>query len=179
MKKRSAESAAARVRRLAIPCQMGPDFGPTDAHGRTYRPVAIMEIAESPTSTVKVARRGDLLDLMHIPQGHRLAGRIYRQAVEHMEAGKGMGPLPFARDVAGDSGVLVWLAPQERALSAADWHRRGVEAMGQASAQGVVNWVIVRGLPLVDYDATRQWRKGTASAQLRAALERLAAEYGT
>ena len=67
---------------------------------------------------------------------------------------------------------------QERALSAADWHRRGVQAMGLAASQGVVHWVVVAGLPLTEYDVVRRWRRHTAVGQLIAALERLADAYG-
>ena len=111
----------------------------------------------------------------------RMAAATYRQAVEHIEAGRGMGPMPWASDRVQEhrrgDGLGVELMAQERALSAADWHRRGVQAMGLAAA-GVVDWVVIAGRSLGEYDATRRWRKGSARMQLFGALGRLTTAYG-
>jgi hypothetical protein len=150
-------------------------FDPGTGYGP---PVDIDDVAEGANRVIKRARRADPLDKMQLDPAHRQAARIYRQAVEHMEAGMGMGPLPFGRDVlsGGDGGAR--LTPQERALSAAVWVRRGVQAMGLAASETVINWSLIRGLPLGAYDSTRRWREGTASQMFKAALERLAVAYG-
>ena len=141
-------------------------------------PRVIDDIADGSRATVKRARRADPLDRIELAPEQRQAARIYRQAVQHVAAGRGMGPLPYGRDVAPTGGPGANLCAQERALSAAEWHRRGVQAMGLAAAQGVIHWVIIVELPLSAYDATRKWREGRGAAELRAALERLAAAYG-
>jgi hypothetical protein len=51
--------------------------------------------------------------------------------------------------------------------------------MGLAASQGIINWVVIRELPLGEYDALRKWRNGTAKLMLVAALDRLSAEYET
>ena len=145
--------------------------------------VVVEDVAEGTRSTIKRARRADPLNRVDgCTAGMRTAAAIYRQAVEHIEAGRGMGPLPYAADRVqqprSGAGISVALFAQERALSAADWHRRGVGAMGLPASQGVVHWVIIAGLPLASYDETRRWRKGAARAQLLGALARLAAAYG-
>lgn len=144
--------------------------------------VVVEHVAVGTRSTHPRARRADPLNrIAECTDGHRMAAAIYRQALEHVEAGRGMGPMPWAADRVQEArrgdGLGVALLPQESALSAAEWHRRGVQAMGLAASQGVVNWVVVRGLPLAVYDETRRWRKGTACGQLVDALERLAVEY--
>jgi len=148
----------------------GTGFGP---------PVVIEDVAVSPVVSIRRARRADPLDAIDMTPGQRQAARIYLQAHEHIGAGRGLGPLPFGRDVPFSSTGGVWLAPQERALSAADCWRRGCQAMGLAASEGVVNWVVIKGFPLHEYDAVRKWRRGTASAQLKAALQRLSEAYGT
>jgi len=143
--------------------------------------VVVEDVAEGTRSTIKRARRADPLNRVDgCTAGMRTAAAIYRQAVEHIEAGRGMGPLPYAADRVQQprSGLSVALFPQERALSAAALQRRGVDAMGLPASQGVVHWVVIAGLPLASYDETRRWRKGAARAQLLAALARLAAAYG-
>lgn len=140
-------------------------------------PVVVEEIALTPSTTTKRARRCDPLDAIRLTDAHRCAAVVYRQAFEHVQAGRGMGPLPWGRDAPG-MGSSERMPAQMRALSAAVMYRRGVQAMGLAACEGVVNWVVLRGLPLCDYDATRKWRNGAAKAQLEAALERLAGEYG-
>lgn len=143
-------------------------------------PVVIEHIAVGTRATHPRARRADPLNrVADCTDAHRTAAAIYRQAMEHVEAGRGMGPLPWAAErAARGGGSAVAMLPQEQALSAAEWHRRGVQAMGLAAAEGVVNWVVVRGLPLGDYDGLRRWRKGVACMQLVAALDRLAEAYG-
>ena len=149
-------------------------------HGTGFGPAVVIEdVAVSPTAITRRARRADPLDAIDMTPGQRQAARIYRQAYEHADAGRGMGPLPYGRDSAFSSTGGVWLAPQERALSAADWLRRGYQAIGLAASQGVVHWVVIVGHPLHEYDGIRKWRRGTASAQLKSALERLSEEYGT
>ena len=157
----------------------------TSDFGTGAFPVVVEEVAVAPNSraTVKRARRADPLDrVADATPGHKLAASIYRQAVEHTVAGRGMGPMPWAADRVQESrrgdGLGVALLPQERALSAAEWHRRGVQAMGLAATEGVVNWVVIRGGALADYDEVRRWRRHTARAHLLAALDRLAEAYG-
>lgn len=177
----------ARIRRQ--PAERQPTDPRTIAEGQGYDmgsraiPVVVEEIAVGTRSTHPRARRADPLNRVDgCTSGMRTAASIYRQAVEHIEAGRGMGPLPYAGDRVQEhrrgDGLGVELMAQERALSAADWHRRGVQAMGLAASQGVVHWVVVAGLPLASYDETRKWRKGTACGQMLAALERLAGAYG-
>jgi hypothetical protein len=167
-----------------IRSDFGPEIvDPTTGEVRYAIPITVEEVAEGTRATVRRARRADPLNRVDdCTAGMRVAALIYRQAIEHVEAGRGMGPMPWAADRVqelrrGDA-LGVTLLPQERALSAAEWHRRGVQAMGLAASQGVVNWVVVRGLPLGEYDATRKWRKGTACGHLLAALDRLSDAYG-
>lgn len=157
----------------------------TSDFGTGAFPVVVEEVAVAPNSraTFKRARRADPLDrVADATPGHKLAASIYRQAVEHTVAGLGMGPMPWAADRVQEGrrgdGLGVSLLPQERALSAAEWHRRGVQAMGLAASEGVVNWVVIRGGTLADYDEVRRWRRHTARAHLLAALDRLAEAYG-
>ena len=144
--------------------------------------VVVEHVAVGTRSTYPRARRADPLNrVAECTDAHRTAAAIYRQAVEHVEAGRGMGPMPWASDRVQEArrgdGLGVALLPQEAALSAAEWHRRGVQAMGVAASEGVVNWVVLRGGSLADYDEMRRWRRHTARDQLVAALERLAAAY--
>jgi len=148
-------------------------------------PVVVEEVAHGPNSraTFKRARVADPLDaIASITPGQKMAARIYRQARQQCDAGQGMGPLPYAVDRVQEhrvgDGLGVKLLPQERAISAAAWHRRGQEAMGLAATEGVVNWVVMRGLPLSRYDEVRRWRRHTARRQLLAALDRAAEAYG-
>lgn len=144
-------------------------------------PVVVEHVALGTRSTHPRARRADPLDrVADVTAGMRTAAAIYRQAVEHTADGRGMGPMQWAADRVSEirhDGLSVALLPQERALSAAEWHRRGVQAMGFAASDGVVNWVVLRGGSLADYDEMRRWRRHTARDQLVAALERLAAAY--
>jgi hypothetical protein len=105
----------------------------------------------------------------------RLAASIWRQAYEHVDAERGMGPLPFAREQWG--GGSVGLMSQERALSAATWHRIGVQAMGQWSTAEVVVPVVIDGATLTALDRRRGWRRHNARVVLLDALERLVAAY--
>jgi hypothetical protein len=144
-------------------------------------PVVVEHVALGTRSTHPRARRADPLDrVADVTPGMRTAAAIYRRAVEHVEAGRGLGPMPWAADRVSEirpDGLGVALLPQERALSAAEWHRRGVQAMGLAASEGAVNWVVLRGGSLADYDAMRRWRKGTSAGQLVAALARLTVAY--
>jgi len=179
----------ARIRREK-PQVSSSDFGPVVVDPATgeFRyalPVEITEVAAGPNTraTVRRARRADPLNRIEdCTDEMRTAAAIYRQAVEHCESGRGMGPMPWAVDRVQESrrgdGLGVSLLAQERALSAADWHRRGVQAMGLAASQGVVHWVVIAGLPLTEYDAVRRWQRHTSRGQLLAALERLVGEYG-
>lgn len=107
----------------------------------------------------------------------RTAAAIFRQAVDHIEAGRGMGPMPWAADrVSGSCGGVALLA-QERAIGAAEWYRRGVGAMGTRGTH-VVLCVAVHGLSLAGYDAMMRWRRHGGRAVLLAALTELAEEYG-
>lgn len=145
--------------------------------GTGRRAVVIEEIASGSAGTTRRARVADPLDRLDLTQQQRQAARIYRQASAHVAAGRGMGPMPYGRDAQGDNGVYGALCAQERAITAADWLRRGVQAMGLAASEGVVHWVVIAELPVTEYDAIRRWRRHTARAQLVAALERLAVEY--
>lgn len=145
--------------------------------------VVVEHVAVGTRSTYPRARRADPLNrVAECTDAHRTAAAIYRQAVEHVEAGRGMGPMPWAADRVQEGrrgdGLGVALLPQEAALSAAEWHRRGVQAMGLEASEGVVDWVVIRGGTLADYDEVRRWRKGTARGHLLAALDRLAEAYG-
>lgn len=146
-------------------------------------PVTIEHVAVGTRSTHPRARRADPLNrIAECTDAHRSAAAIYRQAVEHCEAGRGMGPMPWAADRVQEArrgdGAAVALLPQEQALSAATWHRRGVQAMGLAASEGVVNWVVLQGGSLSHYDEVRRWREGRGKVELLAALDRLAEAYG-
>jgi hypothetical protein len=166
------------------------DFGsvivnPETGEFRYALPVEITEVAAGPNTraTVRRARRADPLNRVEdCTDEMRTAAAIYRQAVEHCQSGRGMGPMPWAVDRVQEGrrgdGLGVSLLAQERAISAAEWHRRGVQAMGLAASQGVVHWVVIAGLPLTEYDTVRRWQRHTSRGQLLAALERLVGEYG-
>jgi len=141
-------------------------------------PVVVSDVAAGTRGTSKQIRRADGMALiMALTPGMRVAAAIWRQSVHHVAAGIGMGPMPWAADVVRHgSGAFLW--PQERALSAATWRRRGVDAMGLHAAQGVVQWVVIDGRSLVTYDANRGWRKGRACRELVSALTALAESYG-
>lgn len=156
-----------------------PDFGVTiewrDQTGPRSRAQVPVELdAKAP---VRRVRRVDKLDTLPLEPEQRKAARIYRQAVEHVSAGKGMGPLPWGRDVAGGTGPSIWLGPQERALSAADWQRRGMVAMGIVATAGVVQGVVIEGFGLEDVEGVLGWRHGRAKTELRAALDKLSVAY--
>lgn len=168
--------SAARARK-------SPADGPKSDLGSGRIPKEIDTIAGATAfATVKRARRVDPLLGLSLPQGHYHAALIFRQAVEHIEAGIGMGPLPYARDfVAGSSDQSMRLWSQQRALSAADWHRRGVQAMGHiaTSGIGVVTAIVLAEWSLTRYDRFRAWTEGRGATELRAALTNLSREYGT
>lgn len=151
--------------------------------GSAAIPVVIEHVAIGTRATHPRARRADPLNrIADCTDAHRTAAALYRRAVEHVEAGRGMGPMDAGTERVQETrrgdGLGVALLAQERALSAAEWHRRGVQAMGLAASQGVVNWVVVRGGALSAYDAVRKWREGRGKDELLAALDRLAGAYG-
>ena len=143
-------------------------------------PVVVEDVAVGTRQTIRVARRADPLARVEgATTGMRAAAALYRRAYEHVDAGRGMGPIDAGSERSGrGDGLGVALLPQERALSASEWYRRGTQAMGLSASQGVVQWVVIAGLPLVEYDDVRRWRRHTARGQLLAALERLADAYG-
>lgn len=145
--------------------------------------VVVEHVAIGTRSTHPRARRADpLARIAGCTDAMRVAAALYRRAWEHCEAGRGLGPIdPGAervQEARRGEGLGVALLPQEAALSAAEWHRRGVQAMGLAASQGVVNWVVIRGGTLAHYDEVRRWREGRGCAELLAALDRLAVAYG-
>lgn len=154
-------------------------FNPTT--GEIWSPVRVVieDVAVGTCGTVKRARRADPLDAIDgVTAGMKMAAAIYRQASEHVDAGRGMGPLPFARDIAhhGTGGAI--LLPQERAITAADWLRRGSTSFGSASAEWLVRNVVVQGVPLTACAAKLRRRTRTARAHLLVGLDRLAVAYG-
>ena len=57
--------------------------------------VVVEDVAEGTRSTIKRARRADPLNRVDgCTAGMRTAAAIYRQAVEHIEAGRGMARCP-------------------------------------------------------------------------------------
>lgn len=166
----------------AILSDLGPEIiDPTTGELRRAVPLVVEDVAVGVRATVKRGRRREAWEgVKGLTPGMHQAALAYRQAWEHLSAGRGLGPMPWAADRVADlrhDGLGVTLLPQERALSSSEWHRRGVQAMGLAASQGVVNWVVLRGGSLADYDEMRRWRRHTAREQLLAALERLAAAY--
>ena len=160
------------------------DFGPEimdpeTGELRPARDIVVEEIAKGSAGAFKRAKRADPLSAVSdCTDAHRKAAAVYRQAYEHVQAGKGMGPMPWGRDAVGGRSGGPRLHAQERALSAAEYHRRGVQAMGAAAAGGVVWWVVIEGQSLASYDARMKWRRHTGRGQLLAALDALAREYG-
>lgn len=148
-----------------------PDHGPAQ-----LAPALVLEdVATGTRGTFKRARRRDNLAALNLAAAELQALTAWRQAAEHVQAGRGMGPLPWAKDVQRAPGEP--LPEQMRALSAAEWYRRGVQAGGQA-AWPVLSWVVISGGTLASYDATRRWREGTARCVLVEAAERMAEAYG-
>ena len=139
-------------------------------------PRIVEDVAVGTRATVKRARRADpLASIDGVTPSMRSAAAIFAQACEHVEAGRGMGPMPWAADrVSRGGGVML---AQERALSAAEWRRRGADAMGVRCEQVVVA-VCVVGMTLTAYDAMMRWRRHGARAVLLAGLTVLAEEYG-
>lgn len=164
------------------PTPSASDFGPEIINPNTGEiryalSIVVEEIALGTRATVKRARRADpLAGIEGVTQAMRTAAAIYAQACEHVQAGRSMGPMPWAADRVGSDRNAGLLA-QERALSAAEWRRRGKAAMG-ADGEHVVMCVCVDGLSLAAYDALRQWRKGGGRTVLLAGLTVLAEEYG-
>lgn len=166
----------------AIVSDLGPQIiDPKTGEIRNAFPIVVEDIAVGVRATVKRGRRREAWEgIKGLTKGMHEAALAYRQAWEHLSDGRGMGPMSWGADRVAEirhDGLGVALLPQERALSAAEWHRRGKQAMGLAASEGVVNWVVLRGGSLADYDEMRRWRKGTSCMQLVAALERLAAAY--
>ena len=129
------------------------------------REIVVEDIAEGVRKTVKRMRRVSPLERLTLPPGCYNAAILYRQAWEHVSAERGMGPMPWGRDV-GSRGSSEQVYGPMRALSAAEWLRRGYQAMGQIASGGVVYWVVIAGLPLCEYDTTRQWREGRGMIEL-------------
>lgn len=163
----------------AILSDLGPEIlDPTTGELRRAVPLVVEDVAVGVRATVKRGRRREAWEgVKGLTPGMHQAALAYRQAWEHLSAGRGMGPMPWGADRVGGTGIGVALLAQERGLSAAAVHTRGVQAMGLAASQGVVNWVVLRGGSLADYDEMRRWRRHTSREQLLAALERLAAAY--
>lgn len=149
------------------------DFGPPEQR----HTVVIDDLTDGARVIAKRARRCDPLDNLVISGPQRCAAVIYRQAWEHTGAGRGMGPLPWGRDVPSGRGGEM-LPPQMRALSAAVLYRRGVQAAGMIASEGVLAWVVLAGRSLATYDADRRQREGRGRVELVAALERMSKEYG-
>jgi hypothetical protein len=144
--------------------------------------VEVEHVAIGTRATHPRARRADPLNrVADCTAGMRTAAALYRRAYEHCEAGRGMGPMDAGAERVQEhrrgDGVGVALLPQEAAMSAAEVYRRGVQAMGLAASQGVVNWVVVRGGSLASYDEVRRWKEGRGKAELLPALQRLAEAY--
>jgi hypothetical protein len=139
-------------------------------------PVIIEDVAVGTRGSAKRARRADpLANIDGVTPEMRTAALIFAQACEHVEAGRGMGPMPWAADRVsrGDGGLMA----QERAITAAEWRRRGADAMGVRGTHTVVH-VAVMGWSLTRYDAFMRWRRMGGRAVLLAALTVLAEEYG-
>lgn len=140
-------------------------------------PVVVEDVAVGSRGTIKRGRRREAWEGVNgITQGMHQAAMAFRQAAEHCQCGKGMGPMPWGGDTGRSTGAR--LLAQERALSAAAIYRRGVQAMGLQASQSVVQWVVLDGRSLTAYDRRQRWRKGRGAEQLVAALERMAREFG-
>lgn len=151
---------------------------PQSDYGSPAIPITIDDVATGTRSTVKRARRADPLTTVDgCTPSMRAAASVFRQAVEHVDAGLPMGALPWAADRVSHSHGGAGLLAQERAISAAEWCRRGTGAMG-ARGTHVVLCVAVHGMSLVGYDAMMCWRKGGGKSVMLASLSALADEYG-
>lgn len=167
--------SAARSRKQA------PD-GPRSDLGSGKIPKEIDLIAGATAfSVVKRARTVDRLDGIPLTQGQKHAALIYRQAVMHIEAGIGMGPLPYGRDLVasgGFTGDALWA--QQRALSAADWYRQATNTIPRETGEtGVVKRIVIDEWSLNQYDRWRRWTDGKAAIEFRDALGKLARVYRT
>lgn len=164
----------------AILSDLGPEIlDPTTGELRRAVPLVVEDVAVGVRATVKRGRRREAWEgVKGLTPGMHQAALAYRQAWEHLSAGRGMGPMPWGADRVGGTGIGVVLLAQERGLSAADVHTRGVRAMGLVASQGVVQWVVIEGRALGSFDARQRWRKGQGAVQLVGALERVAKEYG-
>lgn len=158
------------------------DFGPEiqDPNtGEVFKPIPVVveDVAVGVRAAVKRGRRRHAWEgVQGITPGMHLAALAYQQAWEHLCDGKGMGPMPWGADMGRGLGVALF--PQERAITAATVHRRGVQAMGVIASEGVVRWVVLDGRSLGSYDAARQQREGRGARELVEALNRLAVAYG-
>jgi hypothetical protein len=175
---------AAKGKKALVGLSGASDYGPliVDPQTGEFRyaiPLVIEDVATGTRATVKRGRRREAWEGINgLTRGMHLAALAYRQAWEHCQAGKAMGPMPWGGERQGFAAFGARLLPQERAVSAATVHRVGVQAMGLAASQGVVQWVVIQGRGVEAFDVERQRRKGVASAELVAALERLAKELG-
>lgn len=151
----------------------------TSDFGTGAIPVVIEDVAVGVRATVKRGRRREAWEgIKGLTKGMHEAALAYRQAWEHLSDGRGMGPMPWAADRVAHSASGAFLLPQERALSAAAVHTRGVQAMGLSASQGVVKWVVLDGRPVEAFDVAMRRRKGLASVELIQALGRAAEAYG-
>ena len=164
----------------AIVSDLGPQIiDPKTGEIRNAFPIVVEDIAVGVRATVKRGRRREAWEgIKGLTKGMHEAALAYRQAWEHLSDGRGMGPMPWGADRVSGAGSGVFLLGQERALSAATVHRRGVQAMGLSASQGVVQWVVIEGRPVEEFDTARRKRKGLASAELIEALSRAAEAYG-
>jgi len=151
----------------------------TSDFGTGAIPVVIEDVAVGVRATVKRGRRREAWEgIKGLTKGMHEAALAYRQAWEHLSDGRGMGPMPWGADRVAHSASGAFLLPQERALSAAAVHTRGVQAMGLSASQGVVKWVVLDGRPVEAFDVAMRRRKGLASVELIQALGRAADAYG-
>jgi hypothetical protein len=164
----------------AILSDFGPEIlDPTTGELRRAVPLVVEDVAVGVRAIVKRGRRREAWEgIKSLTPGMHQAALAYRQAWEHLSAGRGMGPMPWGADRVGGTGAGVVLLAQERGLSAADVHTRGARAMGLVASQGVVQWVVIEGRGVEAFDVARQRRKGQAGVELVEALSRAAEAYG-
>lgn len=145
-------------------------------------PVVIEEVPLGPNTraTFQRARRQQALEKIDgVTKSMLVAAEKFAIAYEHMCEGKGLGPIDPQSDraVMIRDGLGVQLLPQERAITSAERHRIGEQAMGLA-AYGLVFHVVIAGGGLREWERIARWRNGTARPVLLAALSRLADAYG-
>lgn len=174
----TATSATATMRARARRFRQPPQRVTSDL-GTGAIPLVVEDVAVGMRATVKRGRRREAWEgVKGLTKGMHEAALAYRQAWEHLCDGRGMGPMPWGAERVGGMGSGAFLLAQERALSAAAVHTRGVQAMGLSASQGVVQWVVIEGRPVEAFDVARQRRKGLGSAELIEALGKAAEAYG-